>query len=79
MERYKIAEAAEKWIGMVEADQTATAEQKTDLIAKIRLAVPKASFGPTVGYPDGMPKHLPNIYAECRNAICRAMRGALNS
>lgn len=72
--KFTIAEAAEQWIAMIEAPETkATPEQKSALIAKIRVAAPTAkAFG--VGYPDGIPADHKILFVDACNAIKRAMR-----
>ena len=66
-----IAEAAEKWIAMVESPENAKAssEQKANMIAQIRAAAPKAQF------PGIDAKKINGSFVDATNAIKAIMRG----
>lgn len=73
---FTIPEAADAWVAMIESPETkGTAEQKAELIAKIRGAAPK-----TIGtiYGVGSVKLTPATqmcFADATNAIKSVIRG----
>jgi hypothetical protein len=73
---FTIAEAADRWIAMIESPETkATQEQKAAMIAQIRAAAPTAKvLG--VGYPDGVPVNMGVLFVDACNAIKKVIREA---
>lgn len=73
---FTIAEAAERWIGMIEAPETkATREQKDALIAQIRAAAPKV-IGTRYGVANvALTEFKKLCFTDATNAIKRVIRG----